>query len=180
MRRLSSASHVRPTSNTQTPPVSTFLKVAMGLLLALPLGAYIAGTLVASQSGVAPARPPVVVEGSPSDLVSATSTRSATPSPTAGSMHRTTHEPPEDRRDRDRDDQPEVRVIRPSPHDLDMEREDGDHAEDQTPDHTDGAEEDEAEDAEDEGVAAPEDDEPEDDHGDGEDVEESHDEGDDD
>lgn len=154
----------------------------MGLLLALPLGAYIAGTLVASQADVAPERPPVVVEGGPSDLVSAISTPSATPSPGARSKPRPAHEP-EDRRDRERDDQPEVRVIRPTPHDLDNDREDErgelDHAEDQSQEQTDEGAEHEADDSEDEGVAVPDDGEREDD-ADREDVEESHDEGDDD
>ncbi len=43
MRGFSAASHVVPTRRGQTGRVSTFLKVALGLLLTLPLGAYITG-----------------------------------------------------------------------------------------------------------------------------------------
>lgn len=57
-----------------------FLKVMLGLLLTLPLGAYFTGTLVASQADV-PERSPVVVDGSPTDT---TPTRTAGTTPAAG------------------------------------------------------------------------------------------------
>ncbi len=50
MRALSSGSHLPPTPAGQTGHVSTFLKVMLGLLLTLPLGAYVAGTLASSRT----------------------------------------------------------------------------------------------------------------------------------
>jgi len=106
--------------------VSTFLKVTLALLLTLPLGAYIAGTLVASQTDMPPTRVPVVLEGSPSESVLPTPSRTPRPSPSSDPT-RNRDDPGDDdhdsrgdddgRKDGDGDD--EVRVIRPTPRDVD-------------------------------------------------------------
>lgn len=93
--------------------MSTFLKVAIGLLLTLPLCAYIAGTLVASQADMPGARPAVVISGTPSDA--ATPRPSPAPSPTRS--------PDDHDDDHDDDDDDPVRVLRPTPRDVD-ERQD--------------------------------------------------------
>lgn len=157
MRTFSSRSHVDPTHERHTGRVSIFLKVAVGLLLTLPLGAYVAGTLVASQASMPEERAPIGVESSPSS--STTATR---PSPSVPT--------PDDRRPDDRnsshggsgdddsdgsghDDPDDVEVVRPSPHEIEDEREDrADEAADAREDAADEAEdaaEDAADDAED-------------------------------
>ena len=96
--------------------MSTFLKVALGLLLTLPLGAYITGTLVASQTDMPQERAPVVIDSRP------TESPTATPAPPEPSRS------PDDKgddRDDDRDDDSghggddDVRVVRPTPRDVD-------------------------------------------------------------
>ncbi len=100
--------------------MSTFLKVALGLLLTLPLGAYITGTLVASQTDMPQERAPVVIDSRP------TESPTATPSPPEPS--RSPDDKGGDRKDRDDDSghggDDDVRVIRPTPRDVDDDRED--------------------------------------------------------
>ena len=95
--------------------MSTFLKVALGLLLTLPLGAYITGTLVASQADMPQDRAPVVVDSPPSE------TPPTTPAPPPSP----TRSPGDDRgddHDDDHDDDDDVRVIRPTPREVDDDR----------------------------------------------------------
>jgi len=100
--------------------VSTFLKVMVALLLTLPLGAYITGTLVASQTDMPPTRVPVVLEGSPSESVLPTPSRTPRPSPTSDPTRNR-----DDRGDDDDDDDDDVRVIRPTPREVDDDHGDG-------------------------------------------------------
>lgn len=138
MRTFSSASHLPPTLTGHTWPVSTFLKVAIGLLLTLPLGAYIAGTLVASQASMPAERRPVVIEATTSDTPSATPSRSPsrTPEPT-----------PDDHGGERSDDHgggddEHVDVVRPTPREVDDDHDDrledrADEAEDRADDRVD-------------------------------------------
>lgn len=111
--------------------MGTFVKVMAALLLTLPLGAYIAGTLVSSQVDMPAERVPVVVSGSPmpepttdpAAPLSGTQTKTPRPSPSA------TSSPDDDDRSGhgrggDDDDDDDVRVVRPTPRDLDDARED--------------------------------------------------------
>jgi len=99
--------------------VSTFLKVALGLLLTLPLGAYITGTLVASQTDMPQERAPVVIDSRP--------TESPTATPTSPEPSRSPDDKGDDRKDRDddRDDDSghggddDIRVVRPTPREVD-------------------------------------------------------------
>ena len=59
------------------------MKVMVALLLTLPLGAYITGTLAASQTDMPPTRVPVVLEGSPSESVLPTPSRTPRCPPTS-------------------------------------------------------------------------------------------------
>ncbi|MGH3364236.1 MAG: hypothetical protein ACRDOW_05860 [Nocardioidaceae bacterium] len=99
--------------------MSTFVKVMVALLLTLPLGAYITGTLAASQTDMPPTRVPVVLEGHPSESALPTPSRTPRPSPTSG--------PTRNRDDRgdDVDDDDDVRVIRPTPREVDDDHGDG-------------------------------------------------------
>lgn len=127
MRTFSSASHLVPTHGRHTELVNTLLKVLLGLLLVLPLGAYITGTLVASQADVPTHRDPVVVDGT---LSGTGSDPAATPSgagmsPSASPSPRGDDDPddpddPDDSDDSD-DSDDEVRVIRPTPHEVEDE-----------------------------------------------------------
>lgn len=123
--------------------MSTFLKVLVGLLLTLPLGAYVAGTLVASQADIPDERDVVVVESSTTQGPS-TAQPSGTPS---GRPDDDRTDRPDDKGgvrdhdrnddkggDRDDDDDADVRVIRPTPHDVD---DDGDDDADDRDDDTD-------------------------------------------
>lgn len=123
--------------------MSTFLKVALGLLLTLPLGAYITGTLVASQTDMPQERAPVVIDSRP--------TESPTASPTPPEPSRSPDDKGGDRKDRDddsgHDGDDDVRVVRPTPREVDDdladEREDraddlADEREDRTDDSDDG------------------------------------------
>lgn len=103
--------------------MSTFFKVALGLLLTLPLGAYIAGTLAASQADMPDQRPAVVI--------SQTTSGTAGPSETARPSPRPKPSPtasPDDSDDDSRDDSDDdgVRVVRPTPREVD----DDDHRDD--------------------------------------------------
>jgi len=121
--------------------VGTFAKVMAALLLTLPLGAYIAGTLMSSQVDMPAERTPVVIDGSPvaetSGSAGTVPSRPPKPSPSPSA----THSPGDDDDDDDRsghgrggdddDDDDDVRVIRPTPRDLDdLEDEREDRADD--------------------------------------------------
>jgi len=89
--------------------VSTFVKVMVALLLTLPLGAYVTGTLVASRVDAPVTRVPVVLD-------------SGAPTGTPGPPDARPSTGPDDngRGDDDRwDDDDDVRVVRPTPHDVD-------------------------------------------------------------
>ena len=126
MRAFSSASHLRPTRDADTSGVSTFLKIMLVLLLTLPLGAYITGTLVASQADMPAERVPVVIEEEP-EKSSATPSRSAEPSAKPSAKPRPTKRPqptPPDREDSDDRDDEDVKVVRPTPRDVDDDHDD--------------------------------------------------------
>lgn len=130
MRAFSSASHLPPTTRRQTSLVSTFFKVALGLLLTVPLGAYIAGTLVASQADMPDQRPAVVISqttsgtAGPSETTSPSPTRSARPKPSPTATH-------DDSDDSDDDD---VRVVRPTPREVDDDDDRDDDSDDDSGD----------------------------------------------
>lgn len=104
--------------------MSRFVKVVLAALLTVPLGAYVAGTLVASQAEMPTRRVPVVLQGTSS---SAGVTPAGTPrtSPSSRPTHdpggrRGNHDDSDDRRDdgeRKADDDAVV-VVRPTPHDV--------------------------------------------------------------
>jgi hypothetical protein len=101
-----------------------FLKIALGLLLTLPLGAYIAGTLVASQVDMPPERAPVVIEASPAESPAATPANSPSPSPSRSPDDETSgHGDDDDDDDRSGsghgDDDDDVRIVRPTPREVD-------------------------------------------------------------
>ena len=101
--------------------MSTFLKVALALLLTLPLGAYITGTLVASQTDMPQERAPVVIDSRP------TVSPTVTPTPPEPSRSPDDKGGESEDRDDDRDDDDnsgnggddDVRVVRPTPRDVD-------------------------------------------------------------
>lgn len=141
MRGLSSSSHPVPTCDGHTVRVSTLLKVAVGLLLTLPLGAYIAGTLVASQAAMPSERAPIVIETTTATTPSASPTtpapsRTPRPAPTAPSA---SDDHDDDSGIDDSDDR--VRVVRPSPHDVDDDHDDR-HDTDDRDDTDDGGDDD--------------------------------------
>jgi hypothetical protein len=147
MRTFSSASHIVPTRHGQTVSVSTFLKVMVAMLLTLPLGAYITGTLVASQAEMPSERAPVVIEDAPSPTVTVTATPS--PSPDSGkgrkNQDRDDDDDDDDRDDWDDDDDSDdrVRVIRPTPRDVDDDNDDSrDDHDDDSHDSADGTDDD--------------------------------------
>lgn len=128
-----------------------FWKVIVGLLLTLPLGAYITGTLVASQADMPSERAPVVLDATPSDVGSATpppASEPATPRPS------TTRSPDDDGDDDDdgrgrgrgRGGDDEVEPVRPTPRDVDDDGDDrgDDHGGDDrdTDDHGEGDDDD--------------------------------------
>lgn len=114
--------------------MSTFFKVALGLLLTLPLGAYIAGTLVASQADMPDQRPAVVI----SQATSGTAGPSETARPSARPKPSPTASPDDSdddsRDDSDDSDDDDVRVVRPTPREVD----DDDHRDDDADDSDDG------------------------------------------
>lgn len=125
--------------------MSTFLKVAIGLLLTLPLGAYIAGTLVASQASMPPERRPVVIEATtPSDGPSATPSRSPSRSPESTPDDHSGEGGEHGHHGDDDGDDDSVTVVRPTPREVDDDREDrledrADEAEDRADDAEDRA-----------------------------------------
>lgn len=114
----------------QTVRVSTFLKVAIGLLLTLPLGAYIAGTLVASQATMPERRPAVVITQSASETASTTPTPRPSPSRTPDGRDDDRRGRDDDIDDRDDDGDDDVQVVRPTPREVDDDRDDHDDSDD--------------------------------------------------
>ena len=62
MRVFSSASHRAATKSRHTSPVSMLWKVLVVLLLVLPIGAYVTGSLAGSQANLPDQRDPIVVD----------------------------------------------------------------------------------------------------------------------
>jgi len=62
MRAFSFASYLGATKRRQTVPMSTFWKALVVVVLALPVGAYLSGTLVNSQAETPGNRDPVIIE----------------------------------------------------------------------------------------------------------------------
>ena len=104
-----------------TTGVSSFLKVMLALLLTLPLGAYITGTLVASQADMPAQRETVVIEQSPADEATTPSTPTPRKTPRPKPPRERDDSDDRDSDDRDRDD---VRVVRPTPRDVDEDWDD--------------------------------------------------------
>ena len=104
-------------------PVSILWKVLVGLLVTLPVGAYVAGTLVASQADMPAQRAPVVITDQPSPA------RSAGPDPRSGQSSSPSPRPSATRSDDDRDDDrgddhggdrdDDLEEVRPTPRDVD-------------------------------------------------------------
>ena len=104
--------------------MSAFWKVMVGLLLTLPVAAYVTGTLVASQADLPDRRSPVVISDSPS--------QGATPSqdPTGIATEQPEKKPPKstarptqngddgDGRRAQDEDGDEVRIVRPTPREV--------------------------------------------------------------
>ncbi|WP_460799531.1 hypothetical protein [Nocardioides pacificus] len=109
--------------------MSTLLKVLLGLLIALPMTAYVVGSLAASSSDRPSRLDPVVITGAPT--TSGTSTARPSPRPTT----RPSSRPEGD----DRDDDDEVRVLTPRPSQLggDDDRDDDRDDDDQDDDDRD-------------------------------------------
>jgi hypothetical protein len=102
-------------------------KVLLALVLVLPLGAYVAGSLVASAADEPGPRETIVIRDSPSGTPSGTPTRSSSPSP--GPSDEKPGGPGVDHSD-------DVEVIIPDPDDLDDgaddDGRDGDDGEDRS------------------------------------------------
>lgn len=115
--------------------MSTVWKVIAALLLTLPVGAYVAGTLVASQADVPTERAPIVMRDSSSGSAGpSTPAETNSPRPTARPTDKENDGPdgkgdddddssgPDGDGDDDADD--DVRVVRPSPDDIEDDDDD--------------------------------------------------------
>lgn len=104
--------------------MSAFWKVMVGLLLTLPVAAYVTGTFVASQADLPDRRSPVVISDSPSEGVtpSQAPTRIATEQPEK-KPPKSTPRPTQNgddgdgRRAEDQDGD-KVRIVRPTPKEV--------------------------------------------------------------
>ncbi len=117
--------------------MSAFWKVIVGLLVVLPVAAYVTGTLVTSQAEMPSERPPIVITDSPSDRPGASPTpgrgKSTSPKPTkrpAGGDDDAGARGGDDGRRGGEDD--DAQVIRPTPNDVDDDGDDdgGDDSDD--------------------------------------------------
>src|SRR3954447_18382048 len=84
MRELSSDSHQQPTSGDDRGAMRSFWKIFAALALMLPLGAFVAGNLVASAANDPAPRHTIVIDdeaGTPSDSATPSSPASSTASP---------------------------------------------------------------------------------------------------
>lgn len=133
--------------------MSTFWKVMIGLVLTLPVGGYITGTLVSSQADLPRERTPIVISDAPSSTAPS-STPSAKPGPTNRPRSSSKAQPtkrPSARRPRENDDQDDrpgqnndeggPAVVRPAPQDVD-DGDDGNGDDDSGPGDDDGDDDD--------------------------------------
>lgn len=137
--------------------MSTFWKVMLGLLLTLPVGAYVTGALVTSQSQLPRERPAIVISDPPQSPTAEKPepTRPTAPNPEKAADAEPTSRPEQRRpreddpsEDRGRngargddtggaDDDNEVRVVRPAPAPVDDD-DDSDGDDDAGDDSDDG------------------------------------------
>ena len=102
--------------------MSTFWKVMVGLLLTLPVGAYVTGTLVAADPGLPAERRPIVISDASADQAppGGPATSGARPDRGSGSAGQGDDDGDDQGRGRGRGgDDDEVEVVRPSPDDID-------------------------------------------------------------
>lgn len=117
MRALSWTAYAPHIPSSHTGPVRTFWKVLAVLVLTLPVGAYVAGTLVASQQDAPTRRSPIVLtevnaspgSGNATPSPSPTAKPSGGPTPSSSDDGSTDHRP---------------RAITPTPHEVGEERAD--------------------------------------------------------
>lgn len=124
MRAFSCGTHELPTREVQTSRMSMFWRALVVALLALPVGAYVAGGLTGSQADLPDQRPPVQV-ADPRQQPAPSTTITEGPSAPGGD-DRPGDDVGDDDRDGDRDDDrdgdgddDEVRIVRPELQDLD-------------------------------------------------------------
>lgn len=114
--------------------MSTVWKVIAALLLTLPVGAYVAGTLVASQADVPIERAPIVIRDSATGSAGpSTPAETMSPRPTARPTDKE-NDGPDGKGDDDDDSSgpgggdddgdDDVRVVRPSPDDIEDDDDD--------------------------------------------------------
>jgi hypothetical protein len=129
MRGFSSGPHVVATLDVQTWGMSTFWKALVVALLALPIGAYVTGTLVGSQADPPDRRAPIVVEDpGPSQSPTPSPTDRPSPSPTD---RPSSGDDADDRDgDDDDDDDPDDDVEEVEPDIEDLDDDDGDDDDD--------------------------------------------------
>ena len=100
--------------------MSLFWKGLVVLLLTLPVGAYVAGSLAGPRVELPDQRPPVLVDDP--DPVASSGSGRPSESPRGGNRGGQDDDEDRDGRDDDRrddDDDDDVRVVRPDPDDLD-------------------------------------------------------------
>jgi hypothetical protein len=83
MRVLSSGSHPHPTIGEDGATMKTLWKALLALALLVPMGAYVAGSLVASAADDPAPRSPIVIKD-PGRSATPTGTPSSSPSPSTG------------------------------------------------------------------------------------------------
>src|SRR3954447_23843114 len=107
MRELSSDSHQQPTSGDDRGVMRSFWKIFAALALMLPLGAFVAGNLVASAADDPQPRHTIVVDdpsGTPSESTPSPSASSPSASPSGGQDDGTAHDQGNDHGDDHGDD----------------------------------------------------------------------------
>jgi hypothetical protein len=124
MRAFSCGTHELPTRAVQTSRMSMFWRALVVALLALPVGAYVAGGLTGSQADLPDQRPPVQV-ADPRQQPEPSTTITEGPSAPGGDDRSGDGDRDDDdgrgsgSDDSDDDSDDEVRIVRPELQDLD-------------------------------------------------------------
>ncbi len=127
--------------------MGTFWKVMAGLLLTLPLAAYITGTLVVSEADMPTERTPIVISEAPSLSPEPGSSARPSDGPSASKTKRPAGPDGDDDSgggDDDRpgddsdggDDDDGIKIVRPTPNDLDDDWDGGDDSDDSDDDES--------------------------------------------
>jgi len=141
MRVLSSCSHLGSTVGHDDEHMGTFAKVLIALVIALPMAAYVAGSLVASSSEQPTRREPVIVRDAPEP-------DTGTGSPTSDPSRPPDDDPDDDPDDEQDDDDGEqdddrIRKVTPAPTRVGDDDDDRDDTDDRSGrDDDDGSDDD--------------------------------------